>query len=61
VRVPTLYVWSSGDRFLTRKAAELTAGYVDGPYRFEAIEGADHWLPDNRAEQVVGMLLGHLR
>jgi pimeloyl-ACP methyl ester carboxylesterase len=57
----TLSVWSSGDRFVSRAAAEGTERYVDGPYRFEVIEGADHWLPDNRAEQIVELLLPHLR
>jgi pimeloyl-ACP methyl ester carboxylesterase len=61
VTVPTLFIWSSGDRFLSRKAAELTEHYVDGPYRVEEIAGADHWLPDNNAEQVVELLLPHLR
>jgi pimeloyl-ACP methyl ester carboxylesterase len=60
VSVPTLYIWSSGDRFLTSKAAELTAGYVDGPYRFETIDG-DHWLPDNEPERVLDLVLPHLR
>lgn len=61
VQVPTLSVWSSGDRFVSRAAAEGTERYVDAPYRFEVIEGADHWLPDNHAEQIVELLLPHLR
>jgi pimeloyl-ACP methyl ester carboxylesterase len=46
VRVPTSYVWGSEDPAFGREAAELTGGYVDGPYRFVALEGASHWLPD---------------
>jgi pimeloyl-ACP methyl ester carboxylesterase len=58
VTTPTLYVYSTGDRFLSRAAAERTAAHVDGPYRFEVID-ADHWLPDNVAERVAELLLGH--
>jgi pimeloyl-ACP methyl ester carboxylesterase len=60
VTVPTLFVWSSGDRFLARRAAELTKDYVDAPFRIAEIEGADHWLPDNEAARVVELLLPHL-
>ena len=60
VTVPTLYIYATGDRFLTRAAAERTARYVDGPYRFEVLD-ADHWLPDKEAGRVVDLLLPHLR
>lgn len=60
VTVPTLFVWSTGDHFVTRRAAELTARYVQGPYRFEVVEGADHWLPDNEPDKIVSLLLPHL-
>lgn len=60
VKVPTLYVWSDGDRFLTRKAAELTARYVEGPYRFEVLAGGSHWLPTGAPERVSELLLEHL-
>lgn len=59
VQVPTLFIWSTGDRFVTEAAARLTARYVDGPYRVEALAG-DHWLPDNQPERVLELLLPHL-
>jgi pimeloyl-ACP methyl ester carboxylesterase len=59
VGVPTLFIWSSGDRFVSRGAAEGTRRYVTGPYRGVELEG-DHWLPDNQAERVVELLLPHL-
>jgi pimeloyl-ACP methyl ester carboxylesterase len=61
VDVPALYIWSDGDRFLTRTAARLTAKYVTGPYRFEVLHGRNHWLPTEAAEQVGPLLLDHLR
>jgi pimeloyl-ACP methyl ester carboxylesterase len=61
VTVPTLYVWSTGDRFLGRAAAESTAGWVDGPYRLEALPEANHWLPDRHAEAVADLVTAHVR
>ncbi|HUE60464.1 MAG TPA: alpha/beta fold hydrolase [Acidimicrobiales bacterium] len=60
VQVPTLYVWSDNDRFLSRKAAELTARYVTGSYRFEVLAGENHWLPSGAPDKVSRVLLEHL-
>jgi pimeloyl-ACP methyl ester carboxylesterase len=60
VGVRSLYVWSDGDRFLTRAAAERTANYVTGPYRFEILVGQNHWLPTNAAGLIAPLLLEHL-
>lgn len=56
VRVPTLYVWGDGDRFLTRAAAEGCGRYVEAPYRFEILRGADHWTPEKNADEVAALL-----
>lgn len=60
VSAPTLYIWGSEDRALGRVAAESTAEWVDGPYRFVELAGASHWLPEESAEQVIPLLLEHL-
>ncbi len=60
VAVPTMYVWSTGDIALGRRAAEATAGYVSGPYRFEVLEGVSHWIPDVAADRLTRLLLEHL-
>jgi pimeloyl-ACP methyl ester carboxylesterase len=60
VGVRSLYVWSDGDRFLTRAAAERTANYTTGPYRFEVLVGQNHWLPTNAADLVAPLMLEHL-
>lgn len=46
VDVPTTYVWSANDAALGRRAAELSADHVTGPYRFEELEGVSHWIPE---------------
>jgi pimeloyl-ACP methyl ester carboxylesterase len=58
--VPTLYVWSTDDIALGRVAAESTASYVDGLYRFEVLDGVSHWIPDVAHDQLIGLLLDHL-
>jgi pimeloyl-ACP methyl ester carboxylesterase len=60
VKVPTLYVWSDGDIYLTRAAAEATSRYVTGRYRFEVLSGVSHWIPTGAPEQVTPMILSHL-
>ena len=60
ITVPTMYVWSTDDVALGREAAEATAAFVDGPYRFEVIDGVSHWLPEEAADQLNTLLLSHL-
>jgi pimeloyl-ACP methyl ester carboxylesterase len=58
--VPTLYVWSDGDRALGPTAAHATAGHVAAPYRFEILHGVSHWIPEEAPEQLATWLLEHL-
>jgi pimeloyl-ACP methyl ester carboxylesterase len=60
VTVPTLYVWSTGDRAIGRAAAEATSACVAGPYTFEVLEGVSHWIPETAPDQLSEMLLRHL-
>lgn len=60
VTVPTLYVHGAEDFALGSVAARLTAELVSGPYRFESMSGAGHWLLDDDAPAVTGMVLEHL-
>ncbi len=60
VVVPTLYVWSTEDIALGRRAAEATADLVSGPYRFEVLEGVSHWIPDVVPDRLNRLILEHL-
>jgi pimeloyl-ACP methyl ester carboxylesterase len=60
VRVPTRYLWSSGDTALNRTAAELTVDHVAAPYRFEVVEAASHWLPEQLPFEVASAVLDHV-
>ena len=60
IEVPTLYVYATGDVALSRTAADLTGRHVRGPYRYEVLEGANHWIPEQEADRVGDLLLEHL-
>jgi pimeloyl-ACP methyl ester carboxylesterase len=60
VRVPTLYVWGDADATVGRAAAEATTQYVSGPYQFEIIPGAGHFLTDQVEAHVTRLLLRHI-
>ncbi len=60
ISTPTMYVWSTDDPALGQVAAEETASLVAGPYRFEVLDGVDHWVPEHAADRFNGLLLDHL-
>lgn len=60
VIVPTRYVWSTGDVALGRAAAEATAEWVAGRYRFDVLEGVSHWIPEEASDDLNRLLLEHL-
>ena len=34
-----------------------SAAFLDGPWRYERIEGVDHWVPVHAAERLTAALL----
>lgn len=60
VQVPTLYVYATGDFALGRKAADLTGRYVQGPYRYELLDGVSHWIPEEVPERVAELVTDHV-
>lgn len=60
VTTSTMYVWSTEDIALGRAAAELTAAEVEGPYRFEVLEGVSHWVPEEAATDLAALLVDHI-
>ncbi|MGB7867743.1 MAG: alpha/beta fold hydrolase [Mycobacterium sp.] len=57
VTVPTMYVWSDGDRYLHSKAAHKSGDYVSGEYRFEILRDVSHWMPEEQPDTVADLLL----
>jgi pimeloyl-ACP methyl ester carboxylesterase len=60
VTVPTLFVWSSADPAISREAADGCAPHVTGTFRYEVLEGIDHWVPELAADRLNAVLLEHL-
>jgi pimeloyl-ACP methyl ester carboxylesterase len=58
--VPTLYVWSTGDVALGRRAAEATTEWVAGRYQFFVLDGVSHWVPEEAPGELSRLLLAHL-
>jgi pimeloyl-ACP methyl ester carboxylesterase len=57
---PTMYVWSTEDPALGREAAEATAQFVKGPYRFEVLERVGHWISEQEPARLNDLLLDHM-
>ena len=60
VHVPTTYAWGTEDATVGRKAAELTVDFVRGPYAFEVVERASHFLVDQDPDHIASLILAHL-
>jgi pimeloyl-ACP methyl ester carboxylesterase len=61
IKVRTLYVWGTEDATVGRRAAELTATYVDAPYRFVELAGIGHFSADQDPARVSALLLDHIK
>ncbi|MBO4208141.1 alpha/beta fold hydrolase [Micromonospora echinofusca] len=57
VTVPTTFVWSDRDVAIGRTAAEACAAQVAGEYRFVALSGVTHWIPDEAPGQLAEAIL----
>jgi pimeloyl-ACP methyl ester carboxylesterase len=60
VAAPTLGVWSSGDHYLNEEPMLRSAELVSGPWRYERIDGASHWMQLDAPERVNALLLEFL-
>jgi pimeloyl-ACP methyl ester carboxylesterase len=60
ITTPTLYVWSTGDAFIGEAAARGVEHHVEGPYRFEVLEGVSHWISEEAPERLSTLIVGHL-
>jgi pimeloyl-ACP methyl ester carboxylesterase len=60
ISAPTMGVWSSRDMALTEAQMTRSAENVTGPWRYERVEGAGHWMQLEAPEQVNRLLLDFL-
>ena len=59
VACPTLGFWSS-DPVLSEAQMTGSADYVTGPWRYERLEGIDHWVPVHAPDQLSQLLVEFL-
>lgn len=57
---PTLGVWSTGDFALGERQMTDSEQSVSGPWRYERIDGAGHWIPLDAAQRLNEILLDFL-
>ena len=60
VACPVMGVWSTGDPFLTERQMTGSADVVTGPWRYERIDGAGHWVPVQAAGRLSALLVDFL-
>jgi pimeloyl-ACP methyl ester carboxylesterase len=54
-------IWSAGDHYLDGARVEQSAAHVSGPWRYEEIPDASHWIPVDAPDRVNNLLLDWLR
>ncbi len=57
----TLGIWGSEDPYLTEGQMLGSKTYVDGPWHYERLDGAGHWLPLDQSDSVNELLLAFLK
>lgn len=60
VTVPVLGIWSDGDRYLDGARMRASGELVKGPWRYEEIAGASHWIPLDAPDRINELLLDWL-
>ena len=60
VTAPTLGIWSTGDHYLDGSRMEMSGQHVTGPWRYEEIDGASHWIPLDAPDRLNALLLDWL-
>jgi pimeloyl-ACP methyl ester carboxylesterase len=61
IACPVLGVWSDLDPFLTEGQMLKSAERVSGPWRYEKISGAGHWMTVDKPAEVNRLLLDFVR
>ncbi|MBR9825873.1 MAG: alpha/beta hydrolase [Alphaproteobacteria bacterium] len=61
VSIPTLGVWSDGDKYLGERQMRASGDLVDAAWRYERFDGVGHWLQAEVPERLMPVLLEHWR
>ena len=53
-------VWSDGDAYLTEEAMRTSGARIKGPFEYEKIVGASHWMMLDKPDALNRLLLRFL-
>lgn len=57
IRCPVLGIWSDGDRYLTENHMLSSPENIDGPWKYEKIKDASHWMMLDKPEELNRLLI----
>jgi pimeloyl-ACP methyl ester carboxylesterase len=60
VTKPVLAIWSDGDAYLTEPRVKSSGERIAGPFRYEKITGASHWMMLDKPAETNRLLLSFL-
>ncbi len=60
VQAPTLGIFGTGDPYLTETAMVRSKARMQGPWRYERLDGVGHWVPLEAPERLNALLLEFL-
>lgn len=60
VKVPTTFIWSSGDIAISRAGVERCADHVSGAYRYVEIPDGTHWVPEEYPDRVAEAIIDRI-
>jgi pimeloyl-ACP methyl ester carboxylesterase len=61
IEAPTLGVWSTNDHYLDGERMKMSSRFVKGPWRYEQIDGASHWIPLDAPDRLNQLIIEWLR
>ena len=61
VRIPTLGVWSSNDRYLGEEQMVQSRDYVEASWRYKRLDDVGHWIPLDAPAALATMMIEHWR
>lgn len=57
MEAPTLGIWSTNDHYLDGGRMKMSGRFVKGPWRYEQIDGASHWIPLDASDRLNQLLI----
>jgi pimeloyl-ACP methyl ester carboxylesterase len=60
VSCPVLGIWSDGDAYLTEEQVKTSGERIKGPFQYEKITGASHWMMLDKPKELNRLLLAFL-